>query len=61
MAPVYSSLPRPVRLRSTVPVGQVVTTVIAFDGDGTTPNNQVFRETYNKLLMEFNRVLFYIR
>jgi protocadherin-15 len=41
VAPVYSSLPRPVRLRSTVPVGQVVTTVIAVDSDGTSPNNQV--------------------
>jgi hypothetical protein len=41
VAPVYSSLPRPVRLRSTVPIGQVVTTVIAVDSDGTAPNNQV--------------------
>ncbi|XP_032795630.2 cadherin-99C isoform X2 [Daphnia magna] len=47
VAPVYSSLPRPVRLRSTVPVGQVVTTVIAFDGDGTNPNNQVRYELVN--------------
>ena len=42
VAPVYSSLPRPVRLRSTVPIGQVVTTVTAVDADGTSPNNQVW-------------------
>ncbi|XP_046657764.1 cadherin-99C-like isoform X2 [Daphnia pulicaria] len=47
VAPVYSSLPRPVRLRSTVPVGQVVTTVIAVDSDGTSPNNHVRYELVN--------------
>lgn len=41
IAPVFSSLPRPVRLQNTIPVGQVVTTVTAVDSDGTAPNNQV--------------------
>lgn len=43
VAPVFSSLPRPVRLRSTIPVGQIVTTVTAVDSDGTAPNNQVIK------------------
>ena len=41
VAPVFTSVPRPLRLSSNVQVGHTVTTVIAVDSDGTSPNNRL--------------------
>ncbi|CAG0884506.1 unnamed protein product [Darwinula stevensoni] len=42
--PVFTLLPRPVHLRDTDPIGATVTTVVARDSDGTSPNNKVSYE-----------------
>ncbi|XP_023225888.1 cadherin-99C-like, partial [Centruroides sculpturatus] len=39
--PTFTSVPLPIRLQDTVPLGTVVTTVVATDADGTPPGNQV--------------------
>lgn len=41
ISPMFTSLPLPIRLQDNVPLGTVVTTVVASDRDGTSPNNQV--------------------
>lgn len=35
IAPIFTSVPLPIRLQDTVPLGTVVTTVVASDSDGT--------------------------
>lgn len=49
VTPIFTSLPRPVRLRNNIPVGQMITTLTAVDTDGTAPNNQVCIYVYNIL------------
>ncbi|XP_076361953.1 cadherin 99C isoform X2 [Tachypleus tridentatus] len=39
--PIFSVILLPIRLQDTVPLGSTVTTVVASDGDGTSPGNQV--------------------
>lgn len=39
--PVFTMVPRPVRLEDTVPIGATVINLVATDSDGTAPGNQV--------------------
>lgn len=39
--PVFLSIPQPITLDDDVPIGTKVTTLIATDSDGTSPNNKV--------------------
>ncbi|XP_047001442.1 cadherin-99C [Schistocerca americana] len=39
--PVFTTVPRPVTLEDSVPIGTTVTTLIATDSDGTPPGNKV--------------------
>ncbi|KDR15408.1 Protocadherin-15, partial [Zootermopsis nevadensis] len=39
--PVFTAVPRPVTLNDDVPIGTIVTTLIATDSDGTSPGNKV--------------------
>lgn len=39
--PVFLSVPQPITLDDDVPIGTKVTTLIATDSDGTSPNNKV--------------------
>ncbi|XP_064458342.1 cadherin-99C-like [Ornithodoros turicata] len=41
MAPRFTSVPLPIRLQDTVPLGTIVTTVMATDGDGSPPGNVI--------------------
>ncbi|KAH8032713.1 hypothetical protein HPB51_001411 [Rhipicephalus microplus] len=41
VAPRFASVPLPIRLQDTVPLGTIVTTVVATDGDGSAPGNVV--------------------
>lgn len=41
VAPRFTSVPLPIRLQDTVPLGTIVTTVVATDGDGSAPGNVV--------------------
>jgi hypothetical protein len=40
--PVFTAVPRPVTLSDDVPIGTIVTTLIATDSDGTSPGNKVY-------------------
>ncbi|KAF8774708.1 Cadherin-99C like protein [Argiope bruennichi] len=48
VAPIFTSVPLPIRLQDTVPLGTVVTTVVASDADGTAPGNEVRYEVTGK-------------
>ncbi|KFM80881.1 Protocadherin-15, partial [Stegodyphus mimosarum] len=48
VAPIFTSVPLPIRLQDTVPLGTVVTTVVASDGDGTAPGNDIRYEVSGK-------------
>lgn len=39
--PVFTLVPKPITLDDDVPIGTPVTTLIATDSDGTSPNNKV--------------------
>lgn len=41
VAPRFTSVPLPIRLQDTVPLGTIVSTVVASDGDGSAPGNVV--------------------
>ncbi|KAG0419301.1 hypothetical protein HPB47_004228, partial [Ixodes persulcatus] len=41
VAPRFTSVPLPIRLQDNVPLGTIVTTVVASDGDGSAPGNVV--------------------
>ena len=46
--PIFSSIPLPIRLQDSVPLGTVVTTLTAVDADGTSPSNQLRYEIAGK-------------
>lgn len=46
--PMFTSVPVPIRLQDSVPLGTVVTTLPAVDSDGTAPNNQLRYEIAGK-------------
>ncbi|XP_054716801.1 cadherin-99C-like [Uloborus diversus] len=48
VAPVFTSVPLPIRLQDTVPLGTVVTTVVASDADGTAPGSEIRYEVTGK-------------
>ncbi|GIY66383.1 cadherin-99C [Caerostris darwini] len=48
IVPVFTSVPLPIRLQDTVPLGTVVTTVVASDADGTAPGNEIRYEVTGK-------------
>ncbi len=57
MTPVFTSVPRPLRLSSTVTVGHTVGAVVAVDSDGSAPNNQLRYEVVGAgKAMQFFRV-----
>ena len=39
--PVFTTVPRPIKLEDNVPIGATVVNLIATDSDGTAPGNQV--------------------
>lgn len=39
--PIFQNIPLPMRLQDAVPLGTIVTTIIASDADGTAPANQI--------------------
>lgn len=41
MPPTFTSVTRPITLDDEVSIGTIVTTMIATDSDGTSPNNKV--------------------
>lgn len=48
VAPRFTSVPLPIRLQDNVPLGTIVTTVVASDGDGSAPGNVVRYEIGGK-------------
>nr|XP_042896742.1 cadherin-99C [Parasteatoda tepidariorum] len=48
IAPVFTSVPLPIRLQDTVPLGTVVTTIVASDADGTLPGSEIRYEVTGK-------------
>ncbi|XP_058794818.1 cadherin-99C isoform X2 [Phymastichus coffea] len=46
--PVFTMVPRPVRLDDTVPIGSTVVNMVATDSDGTAPGNQVRYEVIGR-------------
>lgn len=46
--PTFTSIPLPIRLQDSVPLGTIVTTLTAVDADGTSPANQIRYEISGK-------------
>ncbi|KAG8195587.1 hypothetical protein JTE90_002207 [Oedothorax gibbosus] len=48
VAPTFTSVPLPIRLQDTVPLGTVVTTIVASDADATAPGSEIRYEVTGK-------------